>query len=87
MSHLSATYHLFLLGRLVEIECPWFTEARLQEEDMDCPDLVANDPQALFFYIQRMKVPSCALKISCRHHLSPAPVQRQKDDLFDDIKT
>ena len=41
------------------MDCPWFTEARLREEDMDCPDLLANDPQALFFYILRMQAELC----------------------------
>ena len=76
----------------MEIDCPWFTEARLQEEDMDCDDLVANDPQALFFYILRMKASTCALQIMPTPPESSNPLQRseqiiQKDNLSDDKKT
>ena len=48
-------HHIEILFRVRQMECPWFTEARMREEDNDCDDLVANDPHAIFFYILRMQ--------------------------------
>ena len=70
----SASLHLLLLGRIAEIECPWFTEARLHQDDMTCADLVENDPEALFFYIMRREAFTCVLQILPRPPESNNPL-------------
>ena len=74
ISSVKFSQNLLLLGRIAEIECPWFTEARLHQDDMTCADLVENDPEALFFYIMRREAFTCVLQILPRPPESSNPL-------------